>query len=160
MKRIFQIENGSRNIHLALLVGRVALGAMMLTHGLPKMLSLFSGEPVQFASVFGMSAELSLILAVFAEVICALLIIFGLGTRLAVLPLIITMAVAVFIIHAADPFGKQEMGLLYLLGYVMLLFGGSGKYSLDYVLQRKQIKRPLEVARAFKTEDPTLSIYQ
>ncbi len=109
----------------------------MLTHGIPKLVMLLSGEPVQFPAVLGLSAESSLALAVFSEVICSLLILVGLGTRLATLPLIATMLVAVFYVHGADPFAKQELGLLYLLPYVVLLLAGSGKYSLDYLLQQK-----------------------
>jgi putative oxidoreductase len=41
------------------------------------------------------------------------------------------MWVAVFIIHADDPFGKQEFGLLYLIPYLTLYFTGPGKLSLD-----------------------------
>ena len=85
----------------------------------------------------GMSPALSLTLAVFAEVICSLLLLFGLGTRLAVIPLIVTMLIAVFFIHGADPFAKQELGLHYLLVYLLLLFAGSGRYSLDKVLTAK-----------------------
>jgi putative oxidoreductase len=55
---------------------------------------------------------------------------------LAVIPLIVTMLVAVFHIHASDPFTKQELGLFYLAGYVILFFTGSGKYSIDYIIQR------------------------
>jgi putative oxidoreductase len=87
--------------------------------------------------VFGMSHFLSLSLAVFAEVICSLFILLGFATRLAVIPLIITMLVVVFYIHADDPFGKQEMGLHYLLTYIMLLIMGSGKYSIDNLLYKK-----------------------
>jgi putative oxidoreductase len=136
MKKIFSINNDSSSTHFALLLARVGIAVFMITHGFPKMMKFFSGEPIQFATVFGMSAALSLALVVFAEVFCSLLIFAGMATRLAVIPLIITMLVAVFIIHAADPFAKQEMAALYLLVYGMLLFTGSGKFSIDYLLHR------------------------
>src|SRR5690606_8432778 len=123
-----------------LLIARVVIALLMLVHGLPKLGMLFSGDPVAFPGVMGMSPEFSLLLAVFAEVACSFLILIGLGTRLAVIPLIITMLVAVFIAHAGDPFAKQEMGLHYLLVYVMLLITGSGKYSLDkYVFAKNHV---------------------
>lgn len=134
MKKLLTIEHKPVNIDIALLIARVAIAAFMLVHGLPKMEKLFSGEPVAFANVFGMGQWLSLGLAVFAEVICSVFILLGLGTRLAVIPLIITMLVAVFYIHGADPFVKQEMGLHYLITYVALLIMGSGRYSLDNYL--------------------------
>jgi putative oxidoreductase len=85
-----------------------------------------------------MSHFISLSLTVFAEVICSLFILLGFATRLAVIPLLITMLVAVFYVHGNDPFGKQEMGLLYLLTYVMLFIMGSGKYSIDNLLYKKR----------------------
>ena len=157
MKRIFAVHNTSNEIHIALLFVRVAIGVLMLVHGLPKMGMLFSGEPIQFASVFGFSPAISLGLAVFAEVLCSLFLIAGLGTRLVVLPLIITMLVAVFQIHAADPFSVKEMGVHYLVTYIALLFTGSGKFSLDYLLFSQKEAKP--VARK-SAEDPTLAIYQ
>jgi len=99
---------------------------------------LFSGAAVQFPPVMGLSAEVSLGLAVFAEVFCSVLLLAGFVTRLAVLPLIITMLVAALMIHAADPFAKQEPALQYLLVYIVLLFTGSGKFSTDYLLQGKR----------------------
>lgn len=156
MKQIFGVNQSSNGIHFALLFVRVAFGVMMLTHGLPKMEMLLSGNGSQFPPIFGLSPEITLALAVFAEVICSVLVIVGLGTRIAVIPLIITMAVAVFMVHAADPFAQKEMASLYLAIFTGLLFTGSGKYSLDYLVQPRQnkavVNRPVE--------DPTLAVYQ
>lgn len=127
---------GSPNLDGVILAIRIGVGLMMLVHGLPKLERLFSPAPVEFVSVLGMGAGLSLALAVFAEVACSLFLLFGLGTRLAVIPLIITMVIAVFYIHSDDPFARQELGLLYLLFYILLLVAGSGKYSADFLIQR------------------------
>jgi putative oxidoreductase len=70
-------------------------------------------------------------------VFCSLFILFGFATRLAVVPLAITMLVAVFMVHAADPFSVKEAALHFLLVYVVLLLSGSGRYSVDYLLQGK-----------------------
>ena len=137
MKRLFKVEHHSSNVDIALLILRVVIGVLMLVHGFPKMLTLFSGEPIQFPALIGTPA-LSLGLAVFAEVICSVLIILGLGTRLATIPLIITMLVAVLLVHGADPFAKQEMGIHYLVSYVVLLITGSGKYSIGQLLNKRQ----------------------
>lgn len=116
--------------HVALLIFRVAVGGMMLTHGLPKAVRVFTGE-WRFSDPIGLGPELSLFLAAFAEAGCAMLIILGLWTRLASIPLIITMAVAAFIRHAPDPFSTKEKALLFLVSFLLLAFLGSGKYSLD-----------------------------
>jgi putative oxidoreductase len=142
MKKLHYKILSPGNISLALLIGRVGFSGLMLTHGYPKLMQLFSGEPVSFASVLGLSATVSLVLAVFAEFICSIFIIFGYYTRLAAIPLIVTMAVAAFHIHGDDPLSVKEKSLLFLLFYVMLLLTGAGKYSIDHmVLKRKKKKQ-------------------
>lgn len=137
MKKLIYVGNTTRTTDTALLIARIGIAALMLTHGIPKMIQLFSGEPVQFLSVMGMSAELSLALTVFAEVFCSLFILAGFATRISAIPLAITMIVAVFVVHSADAFKIKEAGLQYLLVYLMLMVAGSGKYSVDYLLQRR-----------------------
>lgn len=119
-----------RNVDFALLFLRVSVGLLMLTHGYPKFLRLLSGNTT-FADPLGMGAEASLSLAVFAEFFCSLLLILGLVTRFAIFPILITMLVAVFVVHADDPFSRQELGLMYLIPLIFLLITGPGKYSLD-----------------------------
>jgi len=126
----------TNNLSIALLILRVGAGGLMLIHGIPKLQMLFSGE-IQFPGVMGLSPTISLILAVFSEVLCSLLILIGLKTRLATIPLILTMLIAVFMIHASDPFAKQELGLLYLFLYILLFLLGSGKFSVDALMQKK-----------------------
>ena len=155
MKKLLDSQRPIMHRDITILLLRLTVGALMLTHGIPKLLSLSSGN-IQFPEMFGLSAELSLSLAVFAEVFCSFFLIFGIGTRLVTIPLIITMIVAVFYVHANDPFARQEVGLLYLLPYVILFISGSGKYSVDYLLQRKPLK---PVPHEDRVEDPTLSIY-
>lgn len=133
MKKILSVNNGSNATNVGLLIVRAGIAVLMLTHGLPKLAMLFSGDTVKFPTVFGMSPELSLSLTVFAEVVCSVFLLAGFATRIAAIPLIITMLVAVLIIHAADPFAVKEPALYYLLIYTMLLFAGSGKYSLAYL---------------------------
>ena len=137
MKKIFSIKFPDFYSHLCLLFLRIAAGAFILTHGLPKLMRLTSGEEIKFADPFGLGPAFSLALAVFAEVFCSILIILGLGTRLASIPLIITMLVAAFHAHGDDPFGTKEKPLLFFLIFVMFLVFGSGKYSFDSIVGRK-----------------------
>jgi putative oxidoreductase len=130
-----------RNTDIAILLLRLGVSGLMLTHGIPKLMRLFGSDPIQFGDPIGIGVEASLTLTVFSEVICSVLIIIGLGTRLASIPLIVTMAVAFFVVHAADPFQRKELALFYLIVYIVLLLTGSGKYSLDhYLLKRKAAK--------------------
>lgn len=125
------------NEHVAVLLLRLGAGAFILTHGIPKLMSVFAGE-FQFGDPIGLGPELSLILSAFAEGICGLLVLLGLGTRFASGVLVINMAVAGFIAHAADPFGTKEKALLFLIFFIVILLFGGGKYSLDNKLFNKR----------------------
>jgi putative oxidoreductase len=116
---------------LAWLGVRLAFGGMMLTHGIPKWGRLTGDEPIKFANFLGMGPEISLALAVFAELVCALLIMVGYRTRWASIPLMITMLVAAFYAHGDDPFSDKEPALLYFFGYLAIWTYDSGPYSLD-----------------------------
>lgn len=107
---------------------------MIYGHGLPKWSRFTSGAEIQFADPFGLGPSASMLLAIFAEIGCSVLIIIGLGTRWVVVPLIITMLVAAFYANAGQPFGKKELALVYLLLYGTLFVFGSGKYSLDHLI--------------------------
>jgi putative oxidoreductase len=158
MKQVFKVNDTSNSTGIALLIARAGIAALMLTHGIPKLLMLLAGAPVQFPPVMGMSAELSLGLTVFAEVVCSVFILAGFATRLATVPLISTMAIAVFFIHAADPFAKQEPALYYLLIYTVLLIAGSGKYSIDYLLNKSKSEAGKYSNQ--NIQEPTLMMYQ
>ncbi len=117
---------------IALLLLRLAFGgAMIYGHGWGKLMRFFGEDPIKFADPFGIGIIPSLSLATFAEVLCAILIMFGAFTRWASIPLIVTMAVALFYVHIADPFGRQEKALLYLVAFISLFLTGAGAYSVD-----------------------------
>lgn len=121
----------------ALLLLRTVSGAFMLfAHGLPKVIRLFAGE-INFADPLGIGMISSLILVVFAEFLCSVFIIVGLFTRASLIPLIITMSVAGFVYHGADPFAQKEKALLFLLIFVFLFITGPGRYSLSRIIKIK-----------------------
>ena len=120
----------------ALLILRAAFGAILSTHGWAKLVS-FTEHAATFPDPLHIGSKYSLILTVFAEFFCAILVILGLGTRFAAIPVIICMAVIIFMIHAGDPFSDKEMALLYLTGYTTILILGAGSYSLDKAISGK-----------------------
>jgi putative oxidoreductase len=118
---------------LGKLVLRLGAGGLMFWyHGLPKVLD-FSEKMSRFEDPFGISGSVAFILIVFAETVCALLVALGLWTRAATLPLIVGMAVAAFIRHGDEPFAQKEKAVLFLLGYVVVLLAGSGRFCLDRI---------------------------
>lgn len=138
MNSYLKTETNTRYIHFALLVVRVSVAMLMLTHGYPKLMKLLAGGEIQFTDPIGLGQELSFVLVIFAEFFCSILIGIGLATRLASIPLIINMSVAVFVVFASAPIAKKELPLLYLLIYLILLVVGSGKYAVDYLISNKK----------------------
>jgi len=123
---------------VGLLLIRLVFGAAMLFgHGIGKWGKLFGDDPIQFADPFGLGPTASLGLVVFAEVICSILIMLGLFTRAAAVPLLITMLVAYFMVHFNDPFGRQEKAIMYGIVYIGLILMGPGKYSLDSMFSKR-----------------------
>jgi putative oxidoreductase len=137
IKNIFNPGNYSNTVSIASLLLRLSAGVFMLTHGVGKLLMLVGDSPIQFANPVGLGVTTSLVLTVFAEAFCSVFLIFGLATRVSVIPLIITMLVAAFIVHAPDVFGKKELPLLYSAVYFAIALAGAGKYSADYWIFKK-----------------------
>ena len=115
---------------------RVAVPAMMLTHGFPKLMS-YSERADSFPDPLGVGSPVSMALTVFAEFFCALALGLGIGTRVFAIPLSITMFVAAFVVHAGDPFKERELALMYLVCFIYFAVTGGGKYSLDTVICKK-----------------------
>lgn len=135
MNKFLSLNASKTNIDLALLILRLVFGlSMAFGHGWKKMIKLFTEDPVLFADPFGIGPSITLGFTVFAEVVCGLLLALGLFTRFSSIPLIITMLVAIGIIHTGDPFGDRELALLYLAPCIILLLTGAGRFSLDKML--------------------------
>ena len=137
MSSKFKLFNNSTSfVDISLLLVRIAAGGFMFTHGFKKKQKLVNGN-FEFGDPIGLGPEISLGLTVFAEILCAFFILIGLFTRIAAIPLMITMLVAVFIVHADHDFGKKELALFYLINYFVLFLSGAGKYSLDRLMLKK-----------------------
>jgi len=120
--------------NIGLLALRLGAGGLLIYgHGLGKFLT-FSESAATFADPIGLGPWWSFALVVFAEFFCSIGLVLGLATRLAAIPIIIFTLVAAFVQHAADPFGKKELALLYLVPAVTLLLTGAGRYSLDALI--------------------------
>jgi len=104
---------------------------MAYAHGWGKLMH-FGEYSADFYNFLGLGGAFSLALTVTAELFCSILIMIGLGTRLASIPLIITMMVIVFDLKADKPLSEFETPLLFMMIFVVLLITGAGKYSLDY----------------------------
>jgi len=135
MKKLLSVQYSAGAFNFAVLLLRLGFGIIMLAnHGLDKLMN-FSEIQNRFYSFMGMGPKFSLVLAIFAEVFCSMFVVLGLFTRLAVVPLIITMLVAIFGANATEPLLKSEVALLYLTAYIVLLFVGPGRISIDGMMK-------------------------
>lgn len=125
------------NYDLAALCLRLIGGGLMLTHGFPKLMKIINGD-WGFPNPLGIGAEASLVLTVFAEFLCAGLILIGFKSKWASFPLMITMVVAALIVHGDDPFKRKESAIIYFLVYLAIFWMGSGKYSVDNALAKNK----------------------
>jgi putative oxidoreductase len=124
---------------LAPLVGRLAVGLLFLSTGWGKAHSL---EKVTqfFVSLHIPMPALNAVVVAYSELICGGLLVLGLCTRLATIPLIVSMIVAILTAKLAnihnvfDLVGADEF--TYLCVLIMLALIGPGKLSLDRLLAR------------------------
>ncbi|HEX3775963.1 MAG TPA: DoxX family protein [Polyangiaceae bacterium] len=125
---------------LAPLLGRLAVGLLFLSTGWGKVHSL--DKVTQFFVKLGIPAPgLNAVVVGYSELICGSLLVIGLCTRLATLPLIVSMIVAILTAKLSDIHGIFDLvgadEFTYLCVLVMLLVIGPGMVSLDEILARR-----------------------
>lgn len=122
--------NESRNQNLGLLFLRVS-GALFLlwVHGLPKLLN-YSEQLKLIEDPFHLGAHVTLLLAIFAEVLCPLLIITGVLVRLACLPILAVLLIAMVVVHPEWSLFEGQFGWLLLIIFTSVLIAGPGRLSL------------------------------
>ncbi|MCK6438889.1 MAG: DoxX family protein [Planctomycetes bacterium] len=122
---------------LGLLVLRLGFGGVMaFSHGLGKLNMLLEGEKFP-ADPLGFGEQPTLILAVLTEFVCSLLIVIGAGTRIAAFGLLCTMATAIFLVHANDPWDTKEPAVLFAIPALALLLTGAGRIAIDPLIVKK-----------------------
>jgi putative oxidoreductase len=142
---------------IGLLVLRAGIGGFMLSHGIGKLKMLLEGA--DFVDPIGLGTWPSLLLVTLAEFGGALLVVLGLLTRFGAASIVCAMAVAAFVVHAADPwsmetaaqaflagqsksFAAKEGALLYLIPALALVFTGPGRLSVDqWLVARRRARK-------------------
>jgi len=115
---------------LPLLLLRVSFGGLFMYHGFDK-LRLFDQYVAHFPDFLHIGSEVSLVLALIAELVGGFLVALGLLTRLAVIPILITMLFAFFGAHAHSPFEMKELPLVFLVIGTVIFLSGGGHLSVD-----------------------------
>ena len=108
-----------------LLIARIVFGILL------KKWTNFQELSAVFPDPLGVGSPLSLGLAIFGELACSMAFIIGFLYRLAMIPMVFTMAVAFFVIHGNDPFDTKELAFVYLVVFILMYIIGPGKFAVD-----------------------------
>jgi putative oxidoreductase len=134
MKKFFSTNYTQTSFNVASLGLRLCFGLLIcLDHGLPK-LKHFGAQQSIFFDPFHIGHTTSLVLVIFAEVFCALLVVLGLFTRFAALVLVISLSVAVVLFHKGQSIELHEPAFLYLTAFAAILLVGPGRISVDSMM--------------------------
>ena len=116
---------------LFLLAMRVMVGSLFLAHGLEKTLN-YAVLSANFPDPLGIGSNASLILAIFSELFCSIAFIFGFLYRLAMIPMLVSMAIAFFLIHHSA-MAQGELAFIYLIIFILMYISGPGRFSVDAI---------------------------
>lgn len=117
-------------LHAGLLFLRIAGSALLIAvHGLPKVLH-YGQELTRIEDPFHLGAAPTLLLAILSETLCPLLIALGVLTRLACLPIVATLLVAMLVVHPDWSLAEGQFGWMLLIIFTTVLIAGPGRFSL------------------------------
>lgn len=144
LQKIINTANSKTTILIRLMVG-----AVFLSEGIQKFLFPDTLGAGRFTKIGLPSPEFLGSFVGFFEILCGALILFGLFTRLASIPIIIIMLVAIATTKAEvlknDGFWEMLHGSrtdwAMLLGGIFLLIEGAGKWSFDEKLNQNGRKK-------------------
>jgi putative oxidoreductase len=140
MKKLL-LSGNAINIDFGLLLIRLIIGLLMAFYGYEKFIHFNEMAASDFwmknVSFLGMSSKIALGLTIFAELVCSILLILGLFTRISLFFLLFCMGWIFLVIFPFSILDKGDNGyqfndaFVYFMIYLGLFFTGPGKYSLD-----------------------------
>ena len=145
-KFLFPMKPDGTAISLLLLALRLLFGGLLLSHGIQKWTN-FESMSAAFPDPLGVGHSVSLGLAIFGELFCSIGFILGALYRLAMIPMIFTLRVAFFVVHATDVFAVKELAFIYLVVFILMYIAGPGKFSIDHIIGNELSRRK---SRAYK----------
>ncbi len=124
---------------IAKLLARVGIGVLLLFHGIDKALhgvsfieGMLSAHDIPDIVTYGVYI---------GEIVAPVMLILGLLTPLAALAIVVNMIMAILLVYSDAIFSVTQHGawsievpMLYLIGAVVIILLGPGKYSIDYRL--------------------------
>lgn len=120
----------TRSLALGLLFMRVSAALLMFKlHGLPKLLN-WSNELQNIDDPLGLGPHITLLAALFAQILCPLLIILGIATRLACVPILFLLLVALLVVHPDWSLEQGQFGWLFIVLFASIALTGPGPWVI------------------------------
>ncbi|HLF44846.1 MAG TPA: DoxX family protein [Chitinophagaceae bacterium] len=134
MKKIFSTRYADFSFNLAMLLLRAGFGLLLFyNYGLSKLMK-FEVRKDSFSDPLNIGSTNSMMLTIFAETFCTLLLAIGLLSRLASLALVVFFIVILFVVQKDEPMKEKETALLFLMVFLTTLLCGPGKWSVDNLI--------------------------
>jgi len=133
-----------KGISFLILLLRLFFGVLFFMHGLDKMTN-FSVLSDNYPSVLGLGSYTTLMVTIFCEFACSIFLMVGLMTRIVLIPMALAMAVAFFDIHDGM-MPEGELSLIFMIVFIILFMTGPGKYSIDWLIDRRVKKDKAELS--------------
>ncbi|KUY30371.1 DoxX family protein [Elizabethkingia ursingii] len=123
-----------------MLLFRILLSVELIyAHGLKK-IGIGVGEAEIVPNPLGLPDAFNSLFADAANLVFPVFVIFGFMTRLATLPILAVTLTGYFVLHFHDAPLVKDTPYIYSLCYLIILFFGAGKYSLDQLIERNRIE--------------------
>lgn len=137
IQKITAVYPSAKSFHLGILVFRILLSLeLMIVHGFKK-IGIGVAAAEQVPNPLHFPDELNHLLAASANLFFPVFIIVGLFTRLAVLPVLVVTLTGYFLLHWQDALPVKDVPFMYSLSFLLLLVLGPGKYSADYLINKR-----------------------
>lgn len=118
---------------VVLLALRLLFGLLLMSHGYQKLSHFDAYWGGAFPDPLGLGSNVSLALSIFAEFLCPIAVVGGFLFRLALLPMLATMAVAFFFVHGGSV-AEGELAFVNLMALLLLYAAGPGFYAADTLI--------------------------
>ena len=138
---------------VGLLIMRVVVGgSLVLKHGVEKAFdfhTMATNSRLPFPDPIHIGVVPSLVIALLSDFICGILVIMGLGTRVAAAFAFVNIMVAWITVHHFSFFGPRgdhgEIIVLMMGGMAAFAFTGAGRYSIDYLATKDRTRGSLRI---------------
>ena len=141
MKDSLQRVLRSQGCEMAILFLRVFIGGVMLLHMIGK-LQDYDNYVLNLQSIVGLNHATSFALSILFEGLFAVMIIMGVGTRLAAALMAIVMIVSICeaLMQGTVTDAESKLEFIYIGIYITLVISGGGRYAISSMfLNRKNV---------------------